>query len=102
MQTMRIFIDTHHRAQDTFPESLTPEQFKLFYDGYIQACREEHVIPLQTHVGYESGRSFCINMAESAEAVRRVHERVGLPFDSITEIATAHPNCAFFPSQFKF
>jgi hypothetical protein len=35
-------------------------------------------------------------MAEDAEAVRRAHERVGLPYDSITEVATATPGDTFF------
>jgi hypothetical protein len=35
-------------------------------------------------------------MAPSAEAVRRAHERVGLPFDDITEVVTSTPGDIFF------
>jgi hypothetical protein len=37
------------------------------------------------------GRAFCYNLAPDADAVRRAHERVGLPFDSITEVTTMTP-----------
>jgi hypothetical protein len=35
-------------------------------------------------------------MAADADAVKRAHERVGLPFDSISEVATATPGDTFF------
>jgi hypothetical protein len=35
-------------------------------------------------------------MAPSADAVRRAHERVGLPFDEITEVVTSTPSDLFF------
>jgi hypothetical protein len=50
------------------------------------------VVPLRVHVGYDEGRAFCFTMAPDADAVRRAHERVGLPFDSITEVATQAVN----------
>jgi hypothetical protein len=96
MQAMRFFIDTHDRASQTFPAQLTPEDFAGFYANYEAACYAEGVIPLRTHVGYDDGRAFCFNMAPDAEAVRRVHEKVGLPFDSITEVTTATPGDMFF------
>lgn len=96
MQAMRFFIDTHDRATQTFPAQLTPEDFAGFYANYEAACYAEGVIPLRTHVGYDDGRAFCFNMAPDADAVRRVHEKVGLPFDSITEVTTATPGDMFF------
>jgi hypothetical protein len=35
-------------------------------------------------------------MAPSAEAVKRVHERVGLPYQEITEVVTSTPGDLFF------
>ena len=35
-------------------------------------------------------------MAPDADAVRRAHERVGLAFDSITEVVTSTPGDLFF------
>ncbi|MBI4986994.1 MAG: DUF4242 domain-containing protein [Rhodocyclales bacterium] len=96
MQAMKFFLDTHDRANQTFPAGLTPEQFEGFYALYEQACYAEGVVPLRTHVGYADGRAFCFNMAPDAEAVRRAHQRVGLPFDAIVEVATATPGDTFF------
>lgn len=96
MKPMKFFLDTHDRSRGTFPEKLTPEEFEGFFAKYEQACYEEGVVSLRTHVGYEDGRAFCLNMAPDAEAVKRAHARVGLPFDSITEVATATPGDTFF------
>ena len=96
MQPMRFFIDTHDQNKDTFPRGLTPDQFEVFFTSYEQACEAEGVVPLRIHVGYEEGRAFCFTMAPDAEAVKRAHERVGLPFDSITEVTTATPGDMFF------
>lgn len=96
MHKMRFFIDTHDRTRQTFPEKLSPEDFEGFYAKYEAACYDEGVVPLRTHVGFEDGRAFCFNMAPDADAVRRVHDRLGLPFDSITEVTTATPGDMFF------
>lgn len=93
---MRFFLDTHDQRQGTFPAGLTPEAFSRFYAQYEQACYAEGVIPLRTHLSYADGRAFCLNMAPDAAAVRRAHERVGLPFDDITEVTTATPGDTFF------
>ena len=99
MQKMRFFIDTHDRANGTFPPQLGADDFKGFYAQYEAACYAEGVVPLRTHVGLEEGRAFCFNMAPDAEAVRRVHAKVGLPFDTITEVTTATPGDLFFQPQ---
>lgn len=96
MQPMKFFLDTHDRTRGTFPEKLTPAEFEVFFAKYEQACFDEGVVPLRTHVGYDEGRAFCLNMAPDGEAVKRAHQRVGLPFDSITEVTTATPGDTFF------
>lgn len=96
MQAMRFFLDTHDRGRGSFPAELSPADFEVFYGQYEQACYAEGVIPLRTHLSYADGRAFCLNMAPDAEAVRRAHARVGLPFDSITEVTTATPGDTFF------
>ena len=96
MQAMRFFLDTHDRSRGSFPAELSPADFEAFYGQYEQACYAEGVIPLRTHLSYADGRAFCLNMAPDAEAVRRAHARVGLPFDSITEVTTATPGDTFF------
>jgi hypothetical protein len=99
MTGMKYFIDTHDQATGHFPAGLTPEQFEQFFQKYEAACREEGVILLRVDVGYQEGRAFCATMASSAEAVRRAHERVGLPFDAITEVRSAVSNNAFLPRE---
>ena len=96
MQAMRYFLDTHDRARGTFPAQLSPEEFDVFFAQYEAACQAEGVIPLRTHVGFAEGRAFCLNLAPDAESVRRAHERVGLPYDDISEITTATPGDTFF------
>lgn len=96
MKQMRLFLDTHDRTKKTFPEKLSPEDFQKFFALYEKACYEENVVILRTHVSFEDGRAFCLNMATDSEAVRRAHERVGLPYDSIVEVTTATPGDMFF------
>ena len=91
MRPMKFFLDTHDQHTSTFPSGLTSAQFAEFFAKYEKACREEGVVVLRAHVGIEAGRAYCFNMAESAEHVRRAHEAVGLPFETITEVATATP-----------
>lgn len=83
---MKMFIDIHDKANGTLPEGLTEEQFRAVYAQYADACREEGVTSLKAHAGLDEGRVFCVSLAPDAEAVRRAHERVGLTFDSITEV----------------
>lgn len=96
MQAMRFFLDTHDRSRNTFPAQLSFSDFEAFYPQYEQACQAEGVIPLRLHLGLEDGRAFCLTLAQDADAVKRAHERVGLPFDSITEVLTATPGDVFF------
>lgn len=96
MKQMRFFLDTHDRTKKTFPEKLSPDDFEKFFALYEKACYDENVVIIRTHVSFKDGRAFCLNMAADAEAVRRAHERVGLPYDSIVEITTATPGDMFF------
>ena len=94
-QPLRFFIDNHDAANGTLPAGLGPEQFAAFYPAYEEACRAEGVVPVRVHIGYGDGRAWCLNMAADAEAVRRAHQRVGLPFDTITEVLLAGSGDAF-------
>ena len=96
MTPLKFFIDTHDVANATLPDGLTAEQFEAFFVGYEQACYAEGVVPLRVHLGFGKGRAFCFTMAPDAAAVHRAHARVGLPFDTITEVTTATPGDAFF------
>jgi hypothetical protein len=43
--------------------------------------------------------AFCFNMAPDADAIRRAHERAELPYETITEVATATPGDLFFQAK---
>jgi hypothetical protein len=96
MKPLKFFIDTHDRNNKTFPAKISPVEFEGFYAKYEKAMYEEGVIPVRLHVGYNEGRAFCLCLAPDADAVKRAHDRVGLPFDSITEVAMATPGDTFF------
>lgn len=93
---LKVFLDTHDVRNGTFPAGITPEAFAGFHAGYEAACRDEGVVSLRIHVGFADGRAVCLTLAPDAEAVRRVHQRVGLPFDEITEVVTSAPGDLFF------
>src|SRR5262245_6990059 len=99
MQKMKFFVDTHDQRSGTFPAGITRAQFAEFFVKYEAACREEGVVVLRTHVGFDEGRAFCFNMAPSSEHIRRAHDKAGLAFDSITEVTTATPGDLFFAAQ---
>jgi len=99
MKPMRFFLDTHDRSKGTFPTKLTPLEFEGFYAKYEKACYEEGVVPVRAHVGFDEGRAFCLNLAPDAESVKRAHEKVDLPYDSITEVTMATPGDTFFRRQ---
>lgn len=86
---MKYFIDTHDVAKGTFPErALTSEEFIETFSEFDKACEEEGVTALRVHVSLEEGKAFCFTKGADAEAVRRAHEKIELPFDSITKIKT--------------
>jgi Protein of unknown function (DUF4242) len=96
---MKMFIDTHSVETGTFPENLSAVDFAAFHQKYNQICREEGVINMRIAVGMSDGRAFCVNLAKDAEAVKRVHDRAGLPFDTITEVVEASQFALFAASQ---
>src|SRR5947209_5222682 len=91
MNPMKHFIDTHDHRTGTFPAGIAKPEFAAFFREYEKAARDEAVVVLRAHVGLADGRAFCFNAAADADAVRRAHEKAGLPFETITEVATATP-----------
>ena len=84
---MKYFIDTHDREKGSYPqEEISKEQFVEIYKIFEKACEDEGVTDLGAHVNLEKGKAFCFTTGPDAEAVRRVHETVNFPFDSITEV----------------
>jgi hypothetical protein len=92
---MKYFIDSHDRASKTFPAQIDKAGFAKFAVAFEEACRAEGVVVLRVHTSLEAGRAYCLTAAPSAEAVKRAHERVGLPYDAITEVSTVTPGDMF-------
>jgi len=95
-EAMKVFLDTHDVRHGTFPAGIDRDGFAAFHPKYEEACRAEGVVALRIHVGFAEGRAFCLTLAPDAEAVRRAHARIGLPFDEITEVVTSAPGDLFF------
>jgi hypothetical protein len=53
MHAMKFFIDTHDQRSKTFPAGISKQQFTEFFAKYELACRQEGVVILRTHVGFE-------------------------------------------------
>lgn len=99
MQPMKFFIDTHDHRSQSFPAGISKQDFAQFFAKYEHCAREEGVVVLRVHVGFEAGRAYCFNMAPSAEHVKRAHDKAGLVFETITEVTTATPGDLFFQPQ---
>lgn len=99
MKPMKYFLDTHDHRSGTFPAGISKPDFVAFFSEYEKAARHEGVLVLRAHVGLADGRAYCFNAAVDGDAVRRAHEKAGLAFESITEVATATPgDLGFSPS----
>lgn len=96
MKKLKLFIDTHDKKTGTFPEKIGKEDFCGVLKQYEEACREEGVVIMKAMVNSTEGKMFCVNLAESADNIRRAHEKIGLPFDGITEVSTASPGDIYF------
>jgi Protein of unknown function (DUF4242) len=84
---LKFFMDEHQLEFDSFPKGhITDAEFVEVYKGFEKACEEEGVVPMGSHVNCHHGRAYCLIAAPNEEAVRRAHEKVGLPYNKITEI----------------
>jgi hypothetical protein len=72
---MRFYIDTHDQRTQTFPAGIDKNQFAEFFAKYERFAREEGVVVLRVHVGFDEGRAYCFNMAPSADHVKRAHAK---------------------------
>lgn len=84
---MKYFIDTHDKAKGSFPaQVLTEEQFFAQFDSLEKAGEEFRVTGHAAHVNLEEGKAFCFMSGPDEEAIRKTHEAINLPYDSITEV----------------
>jgi len=84
---MKYFIDTHDRTKGSFPkEQLTEVEFFAQFDALEEAAVQFRVGAHAAHVNLKEGKAFCFMSGPDAEAVRKAHQAVHMPFDSITEV----------------
>jgi hypothetical protein len=84
---MRYFIDTHDKEKGSFPkEELTEQQFFDQFAALEEAAVELGVFGHAAHVNLPEGKAFCFMSGPDEEAIRRAHDAIGLPYDSITEV----------------
>ena len=56
------------------------------YSRFEKACEEAGGADLGAHVNVTEGQAYCFTKGPDAEAIRRAHEKLHFPFDSITEV----------------
>ena len=61
-------------------------EFVELYSQFEAACEEEGGADLGAHVNVAVRKAYCFTKGPDAEAIRRAHEKLGFPFDSITEV----------------
>src|SRR5262245_24551247 len=85
--TMKYFIDTHDKSKGSFPtQELTEDEFFAQFDALDEAGHAIGVPGHAAHVNLKDGKAFCLMSGPDEAAIRKAHEAVGLPFDSITEV----------------
>ena len=84
---MKYFIDTHDKTKGSFPQAqLSEAEFFAKFDALEEAAPRFGVGAHAAHVNLKEGKAFCFMCGPDEEAVRKAHEAVSLPFDSITEV----------------
>jgi hypothetical protein len=84
---VKYFIDTHDRTRNSFPaEEASQEQFLAIYSGMDEALLSEGGFLSGAHVNLAEGKAFCHTAAADQAAVAAAHEKIGLPYDSITQV----------------
>ena len=84
---MKYFIDTHDRTKGSFPkEELTEQQFFDNFDALDEAAHKLGAFGHAAHVNLADGKAFCFMSGPDEESIRKAHEAINFPYDSITEV----------------
>jgi hypothetical protein len=84
---MKYFIDTHDKAKRTFPTlEMTEEEFFANFDALDQAAVKLGAFGHAAHVNLADGKAFCFMSGPDEESIRKAHEAINFPYDSITEV----------------
>lgn len=84
---MKYFIDSHDRTKGSWPvEGVSEAEFLEIYSQFETACEEVGGTDLGAHVNVAEGKAYCFTKGPDADAIRRAHEKLNFPFDTITEV----------------
>jgi hypothetical protein len=84
---VKYFIDTHDRTKNSYPaDEVSQEQFVAIYGDMDEALLSEGGFVTGAHVNLAEGKAFCQAAAEDEAAVAAAHEKIGFPYDSITQV----------------
>ena len=87
--SQKYFIDVHDLESGTFNEEhMSEEGFVRAFAVFDETAEEEGVTALRAHVNVHEGKAYCYTKGADPEAVRRAHEKIDFPFESITEVKT--------------
>jgi len=84
---MKYFMDTHDRSKGSWPQDdISEEEFLEVYAEFGRAVAEQGGHDLGAHVNVAACRAFCFTYGPDEDAIRRAHEKLHFPYDSITEV----------------
>jgi hypothetical protein len=84
---MKYLIDIHDKTKGSFPvQKLSAAEFVAISGGFEKACEEVGGADLGAHVSLKEGSAFCFTKGPDQGAIRRAHEKLNFPFDSISEV----------------
>ena len=84
---MKYFIDTHDRRKKSWPSAgVSEDEFIEIYASFEKALEEVGGADLGAHVNVAEGKAFCFTKGPDVEAIRRAHDKLNFPYDSITEV----------------
>ena len=84
---MKYFIDTHDKTKGSFPKTeLTEEEFYAQFEKLEKEAVKLGGFGHAAHVNLKDGKAFCFMCSPDEETIRKAHEAIDLPYDSITEV----------------
>ena len=84
---MKYFMDTHDRSKGSWPkDDISESEFVRIYADFGRAVAAEGGHDLGAHVNVHACRAFCFTYGPDEAAIRRAHEKLNFPYDSITEV----------------
>jgi hypothetical protein len=57
-----------------------------FFSGFDEAVEAGGGFAHGAHVNLPEGKAYCLTCADTEAVVAAAHEKIGLPFDSITQV----------------